>query len=91
MKVRFSQLFFSGAVVMTLSVVGLISQPAFAQSDSESGQTFSMESHNNCGSHGTDENVDAPGKWAFHCHLLYHMEVGMFRTVAVVDRPKEVS
>jgi CopA family copper-resistance protein len=36
-------------------------------------------------------NVDAPGKWAFHCHLLYHMEVGMFRTVAVVDRPAEVS
>ncbi|WP_204101982.1 MULTISPECIES: copper resistance system multicopper oxidase [Spirulina sp. CCY15215] len=36
-------------------------------------------------------NVDAPGKWAFHCHLLYHMEVGMFRTVAVVDRPMGVS
>lgn len=32
-------------------------------------------------------SVDAPGNWAFHCHLLYHMEVGMFRTVAVVDRP----
>ncbi|MGB3768323.1 MAG: copper resistance system multicopper oxidase [Phormidesmis sp.] len=31
-------------------------------------------------------SVDAPGKWAFHCHLLYHMEAGMFRTVAVVDR-----
>ncbi len=31
-------------------------------------------------------NVDAPGKWAFHCHLLYHMEVGMFRTVAVINR-----
>lgn len=36
-------------------------------------------------------NVDAPGKWAFHCHLLYHMKVGMFRTVAVVDRPLEAS
>lgn len=35
--------------------------------------------------------VDAPGKWAFHCHLLYHMEVGMFRTVAVIDRPAEIS
>ena len=34
-----------------------------------------------------DVDVDAPGKWAFHCHLLYHMKVGMFRTVAVVDRP----
>lgn len=31
-----------------------------------------------------DINVDAPGQWAFHCHLLYHMEAGMFRTVAVV-------
>ena len=27
--------------------------------------------------------VDAPGKWAFHCHVLYHMEVGMFRVVEV--------
>ncbi len=31
-----------------------------------------------------DISVDAPGQWAFHCHLLYHMEMGMFRTVAVV-------
>ena len=31
-----------------------------------------------------DITADAPGKWAFHCHLLYHMEMGMFRTVAVV-------
>ena len=31
-------------------------------------------------------SVDAPGNWALHCHLLYHMEMGMFRTVAVVDR-----
>lgn len=31
-----------------------------------------------------DISVDAPGLWAFHCHLLYHMEAGMFRTVAVV-------
>lgn len=23
------------------------------------------------------------GRWAFHCHLLYHMEAGMFREVAV--------
>ena len=27
--------------------------------------------------------ADAPGSWAFHCHLLYHMEAGMFREVAV--------
>ncbi|BBI65581.1 hypothetical protein HSBAA_PA_1840 (plasmid) [Vreelandella sulfidaeris] len=31
-----------------------------------------------------DITADAPGQWAFHCHLLYHMEAGMFRTVAVV-------
>lgn len=24
------------------------------------------------------------GRWAFHCHLLYHMESGMFREVRVV-------
>jgi FtsP/CotA-like multicopper oxidase with cupredoxin domain len=29
--------------------------------------------------------ADAPGPWAFHCHVLYHMEVGMFRVVHVVD------
>ena len=28
-------------------------------------------------------NADAPGRWAFHCHLLYHMEAGMFREVIV--------
>jgi FtsP/CotA-like multicopper oxidase with cupredoxin domain len=28
-------------------------------------------------------DVDAPGMWAFHCHVLYHMEVGMFRVVRV--------
>jgi FtsP/CotA-like multicopper oxidase with cupredoxin domain len=27
--------------------------------------------------------ADLPGYWAFHCHLLYHMEMGMFRTVVV--------
>lgn len=26
---------------------------------------------------------DAPGPWAFHCHLLLHMEAGMFRIVEV--------
>jgi CopA family copper-resistance protein len=31
-----------------------------------------------------DVTADAPGQWAFHCHLLYHMKAGMFRTVAVV-------
>jgi CopA family copper-resistance protein len=28
-------------------------------------------------------SADTPGHWAFHCHLLYHMETGMFRTVIV--------
>ncbi len=28
--------------------------------------------------------ADAAGRWAFHCHVLYHMEVGMFRVVEVV-------
>ncbi len=27
--------------------------------------------------------ADLPGRWAFHCHLLYHMEAGMFREVRV--------
>lgn len=30
---------------------------------------------------------DVPGKWALHCHILYHMEAGMFRVVEVVDGP----
>jgi CopA family copper-resistance protein len=30
--------------------------------------------------------ADAPGPWAFHCHLLYHMEAGMFRVVHVANR-----
>lgn len=28
--------------------------------------------------------ADEPGMWAYHCHLLYHMEMGMFRAVVVV-------
>ncbi|MCI0517791.1 MAG: copper resistance system multicopper oxidase, partial [Woeseiaceae bacterium] len=31
-----------------------------------------------------DITVDAPGNWAFHCHLLYHMVAGMMRMVSVV-------
>jgi len=27
--------------------------------------------------------ADAMGRWAYHCHLLYHMEAGMFREVHV--------
>jgi len=33
-----------------------------------------------------DFTADAVGDWAFHCHLLYHMEAGMMRIVSV--RPK---
>ena len=33
----------------------------------------------------TETEVDAPGKWAFHCHLMYHMASGMFRKVIVED------
>jgi CopA family copper-resistance protein len=36
-------------------------------------------------------NADAPGRWAFHCHLLYHMEMGMFRVVSVSRRVAEAS
>lgn len=36
---------------------------------------------------GTELNVDvvadAEGGWAFHCHMLYHMETGMMRKVIV--------
>ncbi|AOX16014.1 copper resistance system multicopper oxidase [Kozakia baliensis] len=28
--------------------------------------------------------ADAPGMWAYHCHLQYHMDLGMFRTVVVL-------
>jgi FtsP/CotA-like multicopper oxidase with cupredoxin domain len=28
-------------------------------------------------------SADTPGQWAYHCHLLYHMEAGMFRAVIV--------
>lgn len=32
--------------------------------------------------------ADALGDWAFHCHMLYHMELGMFRVVRVIDKAK---
>jgi CopA family copper-resistance protein len=28
-------------------------------------------------------SANAPGRWAYHCHLAYHMNGGMFREVAV--------
>jgi L-ascorbate oxidase len=35
----------------------------------------------------TETEVDAPGQWAFHCHLTYHAESGMFRKVVVEGGP----
>jgi CopA family copper-resistance protein len=29
-------------------------------------------------------SADTRGRWAYHCHLLYHMEAGMFRVVDVI-------
>ena len=28
-------------------------------------------------------SADEPGMWAYHCHLVYHMDMGMFRAVVV--------
>jgi CopA family copper-resistance protein len=36
-----------------------------------------------------DLTADAPGDWAFHCHMLLHMHAGMFRVVTV--RPLETA
>lgn len=30
--------------------------------------------------------ADALGRWAYHCHLFYHMESGMFREVRVEEK-----
>lgn len=35
----------------------------------------------------TETEVDAPGQWAFHCHLMYHMMTGMFRRIIVDGGP----
>ena len=29
--------------------------------------------------------ADALGRWAYHCHLLLHMDMGMFREVRVEE------
>ena len=34
-----------------------------------------------------ETEVDAPGQWAFHCHLAYHAAAGMFRKVIVEGAP----
>ncbi len=33
---------------------------------------------------------DVPGRWAFHCHLLFHMDMGMFRVVEVSPYEGEI-
>ncbi len=34
-----------------------------------------------------ETEVDAPGEWAFHCHLSYHAASGMFRKIVVEGGP----
>ena len=34
-----------------------------------------------------ETEVDAPGEWAFHCHLSYHADSGMFRKIVVEGGP----
>ena len=36
----------------------------------------------------SETEVDAPGRWAFHCHLMFHMATGMFPEVIVEGGPK---
>lgn len=38
-----------------------------------------------------ETEVDAPGQWAFHCHLSYHADSGMFRKVIVEGGPDDQS
>ncbi|BES72258.1 copper resistance system multicopper oxidase [Marinobacter nanhaiticus D15-8W] len=38
-----------------------------------------------------ETEVDAPGQWAFHCHLSYHAASGMFRKVIVEGGPDQVT
>lgn len=38
-----------------------------------------------------ETEVDAPGEWAFHCHLSYHAAAGMFRKIVVEGGPEEVA
>lgn len=35
--------------------------------------------------------ADEPGRWAFHCHLLYHMEMGMFRVLRITPNLEEAN
>ena len=33
--------------------------------------------------HSFRVTADATGRWAFHCHMMFHMALGMFREVQV--------
>jgi len=35
-----------------------------------------------------DFTYDEPGNFAFHCHIIFHMEMGMFRFVNVSGKPQ---
>ena len=39
----------------------------------------------------SETEVDAPGQWAFHCHLSFHMDAGMFRKIVVEGGPTSAS
>lgn len=34
---------------------------------------------------------DEEGRWAFHCHMLYHMDLGMFRVVSVTAAARKTT
>ena len=38
-----------------------------------------------------DFTADAPGDWAFHCHLLYHMHAGMMQVITVRPQPADTA
>jgi FtsP/CotA-like multicopper oxidase with cupredoxin domain len=38
-----------------------------------------------------DVEADAEGGWAFHCHMLMHMETGMMRKVEIRRQPRVAS
>ena len=38
-----------------------------------------------------DVEADAEGGWAFHCHMLFHMETGMMRKVEIRRQPTMAS
>jgi CopA family copper-resistance protein len=53
----------------------------------DEGGAFQLRKHTVSMPPGTKRSyrvtADALGRWAYHCHLLYHMEAGMFREIRV--------